>query len=270
MTAPYFVRRAPRREGPQRRRDSVQKSYVIKRRLLAAGMTGWQLADLLGVHEHQIDLEELPDLPVRVLLELARRLDMHPADLMPGSDDLFELPRQRRVADRRPVGADHDALTVLTALAYADDPLTADALAAALSWTRHRTDTALDHARTHPDTGGVLLLRHVPPEAYTVTPRLDILDAYQVDALTGRKKSNAAVRGPIQPTEAEVLLRVWVDGGIDPHDAAQRQALEDLAAAEMVNPGGIVDRFHDNVLYSLLGLPASSLPTDNNSAFPLT
>ncbi|WP_328792738.1 hypothetical protein [Streptomyces sp. NBC_00273] len=78
MTAPYSGRPI-RREGPQRRRDSVQKSYVIKRRLLAAGMTGWQLADLLGVHEHQIDLEELPDLPVRVLLELARRLDMPPA-----------------------------------------------------------------------------------------------------------------------------------------------------------------------------------------------
>ncbi|WP_327267142.1 hypothetical protein OG444_40135 (plasmid) [Streptomyces sp. NBC_01232] len=254
MTAPYSGRPI-HREGPQRRRDSVQRSYVIKRRLLAAGMTGWQLADLLGVHEHQIDLEELPDLPVRVLLELARRLDMHPADLMPGSDDLFELPRQCQVADRRPAGADHDALTVLTALAHADGPLTSDALAAAQSWTRHRTDTALDHARTHPEAGGVLLLRHVPPEAYTATPRLDILDAHQLDALTGRKKPNAAVRGPIQPAEAEVLLRVWVDGGIDLHDAAQRQALEDLAAAEMVNPGGIVDCLHDNVLYSLLGAP---------------
>ncbi|MEU5811456.1 hypothetical protein [Streptomyces sp. NPDC047718] len=75
---------------------------------------------------------------------------------------------------------------------------------------------------------------------------------HQADALIGRKKPHASVRGPIQPAEAEVLLRVWVDGGIDPHDAAQRQALEDLAAAEMVIPGGIIDRFHDNVLYSLL------------------
>ncbi|MFD7082978.1 hypothetical protein [Streptomyces sp. NPDC059918] len=85
--------------------------------------------------------------------------------------------------------------------------------------------------------------------------------------LTRRKKPNAAVRGPIQPAEAEVLLRVRVDGGIDPHDAAQRQAPEDLAAAEMVVPGGVIDRFHGNVLFSLLGLPASSLPTDNNSAY---
>ncbi|MFB0631305.1 hypothetical protein [Streptomyces sp. AB3(2024)] len=270
MTEPISSRRPPRREGPQRRRDSVQRSHVIKRRLLAAGMTGWQLADLLGVHEHQIDLEELPDLPVRVLLELARRLDMHPADLMPGSEELFELPRQRQVIDRRPAGADHDALTVLTALGYADGPLTADALAAALSWTRHRLDAALDHARAHPDAGGVLLLRHVPPEAYTVTPRLDVLAPHQVDALTGQKRPHASVRGPIQPAEAEVLLRVWVDGGIDPHDAAQRQALEDLDAAEMVIPGGIIDRFHDNVLYSLRMLPEPSPPTDTDSAIPLS
>ncbi|MFD9418789.1 hypothetical protein ACFWC9_29335 [Streptomyces goshikiensis] len=36
-----------------------------------------------------------PDLPVRVLLELAQRLDMNPAGLMPGSDELFERPHQR-------------------------------------------------------------------------------------------------------------------------------------------------------------------------------
>ncbi|MFF3730825.1 hypothetical protein ACFYXM_11015 [Streptomyces sp. NPDC002476] len=233
-------------------------------------MTGWQLADLLGVHEHQIDLDELPDLPVRVLLELARRLDMHPADLMTGADDLFELPRHRQVLDRRPAGADHDALTVVTALAHADSPLTAEALADALSWTRHRTDAALHHARTHPDTGGALTLRHVPPEAYTAAPRLDVLAAHQVDALSGRKKPHASVRGPIQPAEAEVLLRVWVDGGIDTGDAAQRQALADLAAADMVTRGDIIDRLHDNVAYSLRMLPEPPAPTDTDSAIPLS
>ncbi|GLX41206.1 hypothetical protein Sros01_72790 [Streptomyces roseochromogenus] len=233
-------------------------------------MTGWQLADLLGVHEHQIDLDELPDLPVRVLLELARCLDMHPADLMPGSDELFELPRHRQVIDRRPASAAHDALTVITALAHEGSPLTADALAAALSWTRHRLDAALDYARGHPDAGGVLVLRHVPPEAYTATPRLDVLDSYQIDALTGRKKPHASVRGPIQPAEAEVLIRVWVDGGIDPHDVAQRQAIEDLAAAEMVTRGDIIDRFHDNVLYSLWMLSEPSPPTDTDSAISLS
>ncbi|MFE4957965.1 hypothetical protein ACFRCW_28835 [Streptomyces sp. NPDC056653] len=90
------------RQGPRcRKYGTAKKNHVLKRRLLAAGMTPWQLADLLGVHEHQIDLEELPDLPVHVLLELARRLDLHPADLLLGADELFELPRQREVLDRR-------------------------------------------------------------------------------------------------------------------------------------------------------------------------
>ncbi|THA53230.1 hypothetical protein [Streptomyces sp. A1136] len=77
---------------------------------------------------------------------------------------------------------DHDALTVVPALAHADGPLTADGLAAALSWTRHRLDAALDQSRAHPDTGGALVLRHLPPEAYTATPRLDVLAPHQVDA----------------------------------------------------------------------------------------
>ncbi|MER6257886.1 hypothetical protein ABT224_41880 [Streptomyces sp. NPDC001584] len=258
----------PGRQGP-RRYKTAHKSHVLKRRLLAAGMTAWQLADLLGVHEHQTDLDELPDLPVHVLLELARRLDIHPADLLLGSDELFERPRYREVADRRQAGADRDALTVITALAHTDSALTADTLAAALSWTRYRLDTALDHARIHPDTGGALVLRRVPPDAYTVTPRLDVLRPDQVDALDGRKNPRPSVRGCIQPVEAEALLRVWVDGGIDPHDAAQRQALEDLAAADMVTRGDIVDQLHDNVAYSLRMLsepppegtgPPSALP----------
>ncbi|MFC9595995.1 hypothetical protein ACFTUC_40170 [Streptomyces sp. NPDC056944] len=147
------------------------------------------------------------------------------------------------------------SLTGLTALAYADGPLTADALAAALSWTRHRLDAALDHARAHPDAGGALVLRHVAPEAYTATPRLDILRPDQADAITGREKPHASVRGPIQPAEAEVLLRVWGDGGIDPHDAAQSQALEDLATAEMVTRGDIIGRFHDKRLGRTAAFP---------------
>lgn len=62
----------------------------------------------------------------------------------------------------------------------------------------------------------MLVLRHVPPEAYTATPRLDILRPDQADAVTSREKPHAAVRGPIRPADAEVLLRVWVDGGIGP------------------------------------------------------
>ncbi|GGU60081.1 hypothetical protein GCM10010211_26380 [Streptomyces albospinus] len=79
------------------------------------------------------------------------------------------------------------------------------------------------------------------------------------------------MRGPIQPVEAEVLLRVWVDGGIDTNDAAQRQALENLAAAaDMVTRGDIVDQLHDNVAYSLRMLSEPSPAADTNSAPPLT
>ncbi|MFG2715264.1 hypothetical protein ACGFX2_32580 [Streptomyces goshikiensis] len=55
-----------------------------------------------------------------------------------------------------------------------------------LPWTRQRTDAALDHA--HCEAGGVLILRHVPPRAYTVAPRLDILQPDQADAVTGWKR----------------------------------------------------------------------------------
>lgn len=71
-----------------------------------------------------------------------------------------------------------------------------------------RTGAALDCA--HPDTGA-LLLRHVPPEAHTVAPRLDALAPHHVDALSGRKNPRPDIHGPIQPAEAEVLLRVWVE-----------------------------------------------------------
>ncbi|MDX3426037.1 MULTISPECIES: hypothetical protein [unclassified Streptomyces] len=37
------------------------------------------LADLPGVHEHDISLDHLPNQPLHVVLELARRLDLTPA-----------------------------------------------------------------------------------------------------------------------------------------------------------------------------------------------
>ncbi|MEX2985584.1 hypothetical protein [Streptomyces sp. C36] len=129
--------------------------------------------------------------------------------------------------------------------------MTTQTLALALTWTTHRLDTALQHARTHPDVGGALVLRTAPPDGYTATPRLDILRPDQADAVAGRGNLHPHIRGAIQPTEAEVLLRVWVDGGIDTGDAVQRQALDALVGAHMVNRGDIVDQLHDNVAYSL-------------------
>ncbi|MFE7396412.1 hypothetical protein [Streptomyces sp. NPDC057557] len=92
--------------------------------------------------------------------------------------------------------------------------------------------------------------------------RHDILRPDQADAVTGRKKPHVSVRGPIQPVEAEVLLRVWGDGGVNTGDAAQRQALEDLVAADMVTRGDMSDVLPDRVAYSLRMLSEPSPPTD--------
>lgn len=64
-----------------------------------------------------------------------------------------------------------------------------------LPWTRQRPGAALDHA--HCDAGGVLILWHVPPRAYTVAPRLDIFRPDQAGAVTGWKRLTLpyAVRG---------------------------------------------------------------------------
>ncbi|MGW9068567.1 hypothetical protein ACWGQT_03860 [Streptomyces yangpuensis] len=66
------------------------------------------------------------------------------------------------------------------------------------------------------------------------------------------------------------LSPVWANGGIDTSDAVQRQAFKNLAAADMATRGDIIDRFHDNVLYSFQMLSEPSTPTDTHCAFPLT
>lgn len=55
---------------------------------------------------------------------------------------------------------------------------------------------------------------------------------------------------------------IWADGGIDSADADQSQALEALAAAEMVTRGDLIDVHHDNVANSLRTLSEPSPPTD--------
>lgn len=59
-------------------------------RLRARGLSPWELGDLLSVHPHQLNQIEAAGLsterPIAVLLELARRLDLHPADLVADLD----------------------------------------------------------------------------------------------------------------------------------------------------------------------------------------
>jgi hypothetical protein len=70
---------------------------------------------------------------------------------------------------------DADTRLVLTALAYAVEPLTVDDLATVLDWPMHRVTTALDHAENHPEPSGPVALRRTEPDTYTVTARLDQL-----------------------------------------------------------------------------------------------
>ncbi|MFG3398842.1 hypothetical protein [Streptomyces parvus] len=46
-----------------------------------------------SVHEHDITLDNLPNQPLHVVLELARRLDLHPGDLTPCAAQVYDHPR---------------------------------------------------------------------------------------------------------------------------------------------------------------------------------
>ncbi|OEJ21960.1 hypothetical protein AR457_39225 [Streptomyces agglomeratus] len=111
MTGPYKPPRyKPRGWGEE-----------LRRRQHNAGMSDWELADLLGVHEHDISLDHLPNQPLHVVLELARRLDLHPGDLSPYAADVYDHPRYLDVQQQpEPApGTDTDAVAVLNALAHA-------------------------------------------------------------------------------------------------------------------------------------------------------
>ncbi len=144
---------------------------------------------------------------MQVLIEIARRLDIHPADLIPELEPLLSHRRQaRRDADG---GQDRraDVLTVLTALAAARAPLPADQLARALGWQLPRTAAAIAAAQDNPDLGGPLALRRIPPETWTVTPRLDVLTQAQRRAL--RDTTGAAI---LDDDQARVLLAALAVG----------------------------------------------------------
>jgi hypothetical protein len=97
---------------------------------------------------------------VQVLIEIAHRLDLHPADLVPELEPL--LSHRRQAPGDASGGQDRraDALTVLTALATVRAPLTAHQLARGLP----RAVAAIAAAQDNPDLGGPLALRRIPPE----------------------------------------------------------------------------------------------------------
>jgi hypothetical protein len=75
-------------------------------------------------------------------------------------------------------------------------------LARALGWELPRVEAALAHAHANPRLGGPLALRRIPPETYTVLPRLDLLQPVQHTAVA----SAARYRDILAEDEATVLV----------------------------------------------------------------
>lgn len=180
-------------------------------RLHASALSKWELGDLLGIHPHLLpDYEpsSLGHLPARLIVEVARHLDMHPADLVAGLDTVLHNPRLR--TRREPVdlddAADLDAVTVLNALATATAPLTTDQLVDVLDWPFERVTAALSWATTAPELAGPLALRHVAANTYTVTPRLDLLTGDE----RRRLHETARWNQPLDVDQANVLLAALV------------------------------------------------------------
>lgn len=204
---------------------------VFRQRARASGLSVWELGDLLGIHPHQIGStgQRLEHLPCAVIIDLARRLDMHPADLVDGLDSVLAntrgsttqpvatedtmataagpLPHTVATAnadDRSAPTPDDDAAVVLTALAHAIEPLTIDELATALGWSLRRVAASLDHVQRHPHIGGPVTLRRTAPGTYTVTARLDRLTPAQRHHLGEVHRA----RHPLNPELADTLLAV--------------------------------------------------------------
>jgi len=241
-------------------------SAEFTHRLRASGLSLWELGDLLGIHPHQVhhaDTGLSIERPIAVLIELSRRLSMHPADLVADLEGVLANRRAPASPDDDHAGEDHDtgpsdcqadALTLLTALAHARDPLSIDALAQALRWPLTRTQAALTHARQHPSIGGPLALQRVPPQTFTVTPRLDILTQHQHRSL----QSTAGYSRTLTQNEAIVLLAALAYGHCSDyatfrdsdHYRHAETALKRAGTLYSVNGPHRVD-VSDDVLYSL-------------------
>ncbi|MDN5750253.1 MAG: hypothetical protein L0H64_17370 [Pseudonocardia sp.] len=256
-------------------------------RLRASGLSPWELGDLLGVHPHQLDQIEATGLStertIAVLLELARRLDLHPADLVADldavltnrrrpdgtrGDDLHNDDRgHHHGAEQSDRGA--DARVLLTVLAHARTPLSIDELAGALGWLLGRVHEALSYAHQHPAMAGPMMLRRVPPETFTLAPRLDILTVEQqqaVQTITGRTSFLAE-------EEAIVLLGALAYGHDGPRYATFRDTESHRHAHAALERAGIlsIDHTHrvnvdDDVLYSLRYRDDTHIATEHAAA----
>jgi hypothetical protein len=189
----------------------VSDRAEFQERLHASALSRWELGDLLGVHPHllpEYGPGSLGHLPARLVVEVARHLDMHPADLVAGLDTVLHHPRlhNRPEPADTDAAADVDALTVLNALATATAPLTTDQVADVLAWTVERVTTTLARAANTPELAGPLALRQAAANTYTVTPRLDLLTGDE----RRRLHETARWNQPLDVEQANVLLAALV------------------------------------------------------------
>lgn len=125
--------------------SAVPNVDALIERATARGLSPRTLADVLGIHPHLLRSHMLrPDgsrnglagQPVRVLIELARLIEVHPADIVAGLDTVLAFPRlaaEPGTDEEAGPDVEYDALTVLAALVAAGNPAGADQLAQALS-----------------------------------------------------------------------------------------------------------------------------------------
>lgn len=124
---------------------------------MAARISKWELAALLGLCPHQLgrfqylELTDLTHIPVSAAAELARVIEM----------PLLELIARinHYLAEGQPAIGDAlaRARTVMSALAYTPFPVTA-AIAEALDWPLPDVEDALAQALAHPETASVHIL----------------------------------------------------------------------------------------------------------------
>jgi hypothetical protein len=177
----------------------VRPTDLIDQRMRAAGIQRRQVAELLGVHFHRLELclADLGQLPLTLVVDLARLLDLSLADLLPQICDQ-QAPACAQVSDE----AHRDAMPVLAALAHARCPLAVNDLAASLMWAPTRVQAALDHIHDHPDLAGPYAMHRVPIDRFTLHPRLDLLTSTQTQTVS---TSRDTLYG-LTPQEATMLL----------------------------------------------------------------
>ncbi|WP_150236376.1 hypothetical protein [Nocardiopsis quinghaiensis] len=232
---------------------------LITERLRIGGITSWEIADLLGVHPHQLERDDLDRrrtsdedrlraLPVAALVQLCQRLDLHPGDLL---GELDELCSSRRRAPggakgEPPGDAVQDARTMVAALLHAGVPLSVEEAAGALGWDFPRARAAVEHLQAHTDLADPYALRRVGAETYTLTSRTDLLTPGQRAALDSVV---VAVGGTLPQTHVRALEALLAGSSLNGHD--------DATIADLIKLGLVTGSVEEGlalgpeVLYSL-------------------